>query len=377
MGVKDFWAWLRKAEANCFYDVNLDDFCHGRRIGVDLSQWMHQYLAIFATSILFKESFDSAIAYILKAANALTQTGANLVFVADRRDGLQWRAKLHTDQHRKFRRMQALAKYQTESDDAVRKQHLKAAFYIPPQLQAAMIARLRLEGYTVIQSPCEADAQLAVLHREKTIDAVMSTDTDLAIHGVSRIIMNWNLASNKATVFVWQKISRASIDDILLQTLKDAPAAARTRYLQLLASLSGCDYFKAMQIGPATARKCVLSVIQSCGCEAPGLVLIYAKAAVVVFETLNTDVYIHGAIQQDTGHHALVRVDRLSLATALRTSCEAYRLQPAVSLATSPPSIVTSSGALPDAQAQQRLGYSIAVLKQELVAALAAAAVDY
>lgn len=121
----------------------------------------------------------------------------SLVFVADNRR-VSARGEAWTNSKRSARAKPAFEKAQENpADEAL----LKAAFWVPLDLQTAVLDALCAQGLHCIQAPLEADSQLSLLYRGIKAFAFMSGDTDLIVHGVEMLIYQWNIHKDECSVF--------------------------------------------------------------------------------------------------------------------------------------------------------------------------------
>ena len=88
---------------------------------------------------------------------------------------------------------------------------------------------MKIFGYTVIESPEEADAQLAELMKRKKVDYVVTDDMDILIFGGELILKNFTVSDKK------------KIQEINLDAFKKQTNLTQKKLIDL-AILLGCDY---------------------------------------------------------------------------------------------------------------------------------------
>lgn len=125
---------------------------------------------------------------------------------------------------------------------------------MPPPLVEAVKGALRTQNYSFLHAPKEADAQLALLDAEGIVDIVLSSDSDLVVHGVRRLISHWKNGEPTCRV-VLRHLLRQPGADLGWQSVL-VGASTRGTYLmtlQLFAALAGCDYAKLPEVASGTA----------------------------------------------------------------------------------------------------------------------------
>ena len=161
------------------------------------------------------------------------------------------------------RKHQAL--YEAAESPADKEKYAKSIARPTPELINALTLRIIGEGFSYMVAPREADAQLALLAREGITDFTLSSDQDMVIHGVYRLVYKWD-ASYETAHFLslhggLNAALRAHSDAMMLENLL-APLSElhRMRALRVLAVAAGCDYFHLL----GTAIKSALEALVSC-----------------------------------------------------------------------------------------------------------------
>lgn len=170
----------------------------GVTAGVDLSYLCHHnsFVKEFGALVLAGR-YDDAADFTVHWANAVTASGATLVFVADNRDS-PYQPKARVDASRRESRAAAMEEYtritalgvlgmaQTEAAEKL----VRKAYTITPEFQAVVVAALRRAHHVVLIAAHEGDAMLAKLYRDFEVDVVVGCDADYLVHGVTRLIFN-------------------------------------------------------------------------------------------------------------------------------------------------------------------------------------------
>jgi len=246
-------------------DANLLTLGHGRVLGVDASIWLHDFAARHAEDVVLHGDYEAVVAAYISRVGTLMMHGISTVSVFDA-PHQAYAPKDATRASRNGARSAAVDELAARADDPTltvnqRNKLLVRAVRILPALVGAVISGLRARGHAVVVAPFEADAQLAMLAHEGRVDFVVSTDQDMIVHGVCRIIAKADYSTGDCTVFSVSRLPVGPLasDDVRADTAAGliAPYEPRERQviLRYLAALSGCDYNKFEGIADCGARK--------------------------------------------------------------------------------------------------------------------------
>ena len=224
---------------------NLFTFGHGRVLAIDASVWLHELASHCAASIVVMEDFTEIAALYVQRIELLNKHGISTVSVFD---GCAYPPKRATSAAREALRQQAIAKVMEDPELHARNRSkfLLRAVRIVPQLVQAVIYKLRAGGHSLVVAPFEADAQLTMLALQNVVDAVITCDQDLIVHGVPRVICKVDYSSGACRLFSLARIVRhnTSTGHALADLIAPLPAYGRILTLRRYAALAGCDYLK-------------------------------------------------------------------------------------------------------------------------------------
>ena len=191
MGIRDFYKVFNSvAHRNTLQDAlrNITTILEGRnvqngrklpRIGIDGSNVFYRALHTAGqTSCNFSNSsLENLVWYFW---NDFLPRNCDIVIVCDGRKVPQEtlvKCRSHTTSANN------LATAATQ-----KKKTFSSTFFInSPPLRSVLLRLREKPGVTVLQSPYEADAQLAYLYRIREIDAVIGEDSDLLVYGCGRL----------------------------------------------------------------------------------------------------------------------------------------------------------------------------------------------
>jgi len=155
-------------------------------------------------------------------------------------------------------------------------QAASAAAGVTPELRRACVCELSRLGVQVIEAPFEADGQMAFAFRNGSIDAVLTSDSDLLALGcrVIRLSVKGPISSlGRIGQLVLYDVSRlpspqTAIDTDPVSSLASLVAASGVHVLVVYASLVGCDFTasrKLERIGHAAALAILSHLHSLCG----------------------------------------------------------------------------------------------------------------
>lgn len=180
MTIKGIWDLVRPLLRR----VNLHTHCHGRRAAIDASVWLHNFASTASVQYMVHGKTTNIIKKFRARLQKLLDEGVTPVFVFD---GKAMPAKQSTNEGRTRERKQSMdtcLAYLRNGDLENAKKQAKRAIRITRSLVYEVIhSILRPMGITYIVAPYEADAMLAYLAHTGYVDAVVSVDGDMIVHG--------------------------------------------------------------------------------------------------------------------------------------------------------------------------------------------------
>ena len=223
-------------------DVDLSVVLKAKRVVVDASVWLHQFLFYFATATNHEEVI---VARVVRRARRLIELGAFVIVVLDSIDTVM-PAKAITIEERRIRRAEAYARATGGEDSS--KQTTVSQYHVTDKLVRHLITRLHRDGFTYVVAPFEADHQMVHLVKGGHADYVLTVDSDVASHGVP-IVSHTDWSTLRGTVVHVQtgegRHSQSRVADAVHQH--------GTEILHTLGALVGCDYGGEIGVGWAKA----------------------------------------------------------------------------------------------------------------------------
>jgi 5'-3' exonuclease len=229
----------------------------GSVVGIDASIFLYQLCARHAIDVA-SGNFARVLDDFMNVMEILVAHGSSPVVVFD---GAGYKPKLASiAQKRTARREASLRLYEAAENHEDKLKHAKGFARPTSAMVSALALRLKGAGISYIVAPHEADAQLALLSQEGITHFTMSTDQDLIVHGIFRLLNNWSNNLESGRFFSLQQglsavegSPKATELEVLLRPLSEMH---QLRALRVLAVTTGCDYFKlANKCGVKSALK--------------------------------------------------------------------------------------------------------------------------
>jgi len=231
-----------------------------KKIAVDFSNAAYQFLSSIrqrdGTPLMSsKGKVTSHLQGILsRSANLLSQ-GIKLIYVMDGPPPL---LKNKTQESRHEGKLTAEEKYEDakeEGDYGLMLKYSKQFIRLTKEMTEESKELIKALGIPVIHAPCEADAQIAYLCKNKDAWAGASSDFDTLLHGCPRMLPNLTLSQKKKTTTGATVFTNPVLIELnqVLKTLN-----INQEQLISLGILTGTDYHPGIHgIGPKKALKIV------------------------------------------------------------------------------------------------------------------------
>ncbi|QKF94371.1 FLAP endonuclease-1 [Fadolivirus algeromassiliense] len=161
-------------------------------------------------------------------------------------DGMPPKIKENTMKQRtEFQNFMKMKYYKAVTQDEKKKYYFMKSDITYQEIQDCM-ELIRLFGYTIIESPEEADGQLANLMYHKKVDYIVTDDMDILVFGGNKILKNFTVSDKK------------KIQEIDLDIFKKETNLNQNQLIDL-AILLGCDYCPSVSgVGTVGAYKLML-----------------------------------------------------------------------------------------------------------------------
>lgn len=241
-------------------EIKFEDLA-GKKVAVDFSNAVFQFLASIrqqdGTQLMdSKGRVTSHLQGILSRSCNLLSRGIKLCYVFD---GKAPESKLKEQEKRRKRREEAEAKFkiaiEKESVEEMYK-YSKRTVRLTWDITDESKKLIGALGIPIVQAPCEADAQLAYMCKNKDVDYAASSDYDCLLFGALRFILNLTLSQKRRLPgggYVTTGLETVELD----KTLKELKI--NQDQLIFLGILVGTDYNPGgvKGIGPKNALKLV------------------------------------------------------------------------------------------------------------------------
>ena len=271
MGIKDLNPFLKAVSPNLIREVQLSNFS-GKRVAIDTSIYLYKFL--------YKN--DRFIESFFKQINRLRVNNITPIYIFDGKPPVEKMTEIKSRQDKKLYYMEKIMELnnqiqefnelpvdqeavnntkesveeeeeeQTSTEVVVSKKDLqeqlekfeKKLIVVTKDHIRALKYFFDLLNIKYIQANCEADIICSKLCENGIVDMVLSDDMDLLASGSKIVLRNFNVNSNKITVY--------DVDHILQILDID--------YDQWIdfCILCGCDYLKRVRgMGPKNAYSCI------------------------------------------------------------------------------------------------------------------------
>ena len=232
----------------------------GKKIAVDFSNSAYQFLSSIrqpdGTPLMYSQGrITSHLMGIWNRFSNLMSKGIKLAIVLDGKPPVLKIKEQEERAHRKRVAQEKLEEAQQEEDMEAMAKYAKQTSKLTREMVAEARELMQAMGLPVIQSPSEADAQMAFMCEKNDVYACASSDYDCLLQGTPRLLTNLTLSQRrKLPSGSYIKTTPTLIE--LQPTLK---ALGITQdQLIVIGILIGTDYNKGIyKVGPKTALKLV------------------------------------------------------------------------------------------------------------------------
>ncbi|KAH0472692.1 MAG: hypothetical protein KVP17_003263 [Porospora cf. gigantea B] len=250
MGIKGLTRFLRDRCSKGVTEKSMASFM-GSVLAIDASMSLYQFMIAIRegesfTTLQNADGQDTShISGFLSRTIRFMEAGIKPIYVFD---GKPPEIKLEELQKRKALRTQATSAFEAAKDagdQAMMAKMAQRSVKITPKHNEDVKRLLRLMGLPVVEAPCEAEAQCAVLCRAGRVQGVATEDADTLCFGSPILVRYMNVSASRQKT---QPI--LSID---LQAILEDLQLTMEQFIDFCI-LCGCDYTDTIRgIGPSTA----------------------------------------------------------------------------------------------------------------------------
>ena len=241
-------------------EIKFDDLA-GKSVAIDFSNAVFQFLASIRQPdgiplMDSKGRITSHLQGILSRSCNLLSKGIKLCYVFD---GKAPELKLKEQEERRKKRFEAEEKLKEAiEEESVEKmyKYSKRTARVTWDIIEESKKLIEALGIPIVQAPCEADAQLAYMAKQKEVDFAASSDYDCLLFGASQLILNLTLSQKRRLPsggYVTTGLEIVRLKSVL------AELKINQDQLIILGILVGTDYNRGgiKGIGPKNALKLV------------------------------------------------------------------------------------------------------------------------
>ncbi|MBI4154025.1 flap endonuclease-1 [Candidatus Woesearchaeota archaeon] len=215
----------------------------GKTMGIDFSNTVFQFLSSIrqpdGTPLM--DSQGRVTSHLMGIMTRFTNLMSRDVKLAIILDGAPPEQKYATIEERAKRKAEARGKFkeaEQEEDTEAMSKYARMSFSLNQEIIDESVTLLKALGLPIIQSPSEADAQLAHMNRNKDIWACVTTDVDPLLHKAPRILRNLTISQKKRQGKHYADVPPTVIE--LAEVLKTL--GITQEQLVILSILVGTDY---------------------------------------------------------------------------------------------------------------------------------------
>jgi len=242
MGIKNLIQIIKKYSPESIKYNKITDY-QNKVLGIDANLMI--YKMIFAIRLNGYDLMNGNIIVthihsLLLKLKGLIKYNITPVFVFD---GMHPKIKEHViEQRKEFQNFMQRKYYKAVTQDEKKKYYFMKSGITYEEIKECMDI-IRMFGFTVVESPEEADSQLAELSKHNKIDYVVTDDMDILVFGGNKILKNFTVSDKK------------KIQEIDLDTIKKETKMNQSQIIDL-AILLGCDYCPSVKgVGTIGAYK--------------------------------------------------------------------------------------------------------------------------
>lgn len=242
MGIKNLMQIIKRYSPNAIEYHKITDY-QNKILGIDANLMI--YKMIFAIrlngyDLMNGDIIVTHIHSLLLKLKGLIKYNITPVFVFD---GMHPKIKSQViEQRKEFQNFMQQKYYQAITQDEKKKYYFMKSGITYEEIKECMDI-IRMFGFTIVESPEEADSQLAELIKHDKINYVVTDDMDILVFGGSKLLKNFTVSDKK------------KIQEIDLDTIKKEIKMNQSQIIDL-AILLGCDYCPSVKgVGTIGAYK--------------------------------------------------------------------------------------------------------------------------
>jgi len=228
MGIKNLMQIIKRYSPAAIEYHKINEY-ENKIIGIDANLMI--YKMIFAIrlngyDIMNKDIIVTHIHSLLLKLKGLIKYNITPVFVFD---GMHPKIKSQViEQRKEFQNFMQQKYYKAVTQDEKKKYYFMKSKISFEEIKECMEI-IKMFGFTIVESPEEADSQLAELSKNNKVDYIVTDDMDILVFGGNKILKNFTVSDKK------------KIQEIDLNTLKKNTQMNQSQIIDL-AILLGCDY---------------------------------------------------------------------------------------------------------------------------------------
>lgn len=228
MGIKNLMQIIKRYSPNAIEYHKIHEY-ENKVIGIDANLMI--YKMIFAIrlngyDLLNKDIIVTHIHSLLLKLRGLIKYNITPVFVFD---GMHPKIKSQViEQRKEFHNFMQQKYYKAITQDEKKKYYFMKSKITFEEIKECMEI-IKMFGFTIVESPEEADSQLAELIKHDKVDYIVTDDMDILVFGGNKILKNFTVSDKK-------KIQEINLDKIKKEIQLD-----QSQIIDL-AILLGCDY---------------------------------------------------------------------------------------------------------------------------------------
>lgn len=244
MGIKNLMKIIQKYAPAALTYTKIDKY-KNKTIAIDSSLMIYKMIFAIRMNGYDIKNDDIIVTHLhalLLKFQGFIKYNITPVFVFD---GMPPKIKETTlKQRSEFQNFMKMKYYKAVTQDEKKKYYFMKSDISYQEIKDCM-ELIKLFNYTIIESPEEADSQLANLMQNNKVDYIVTDDMDILVFGGNKILKNFTVSDKK------------KIQEINLDTLKKETKLNQNQLIDL-AILLGCDYCPSVSgVGTIGAYKLI------------------------------------------------------------------------------------------------------------------------
>lgn len=242
MGIKNLMQIIKRYSPQAIEYHKINEY-QNKIIGIDANLMI--YKMIFAIrlngyDLMNKDIIVTHIHSLLLKLKGMIKYNITPVFVFD---GMHPKIKSQViEQRKEFQNFMQQKYYKAVTQDEKKKYYFMKSGITYEEIKECMEI-IKFFGFTIVESPEEADSQLAELIKHDKIDYIVTDDMDILVFGGNKILKNFTVSDKK------------KIQEINLDIMKKEVKLNQTQIIDL-SILLGCDYCPSVKgVGTIGAYK--------------------------------------------------------------------------------------------------------------------------